>query len=221
MRDRSLLGALLLIGLVLPVTSCSTDPSLTSITVNPGTVTTSQTEGLQVYFTAIGYYTHPGHTAVTKDLTSEVTWSTSWPQFVTIDSNGIATVTGYGYGTGSIYASAPGFHGDIVGSATFNIQQPTTSSGSAVRLSLYPSTQSSSKGTVQFDAVGTDAQGQTVRLTGPISWVSTDNQVASIGKNTGALTELGLGRTTITAVYQNPDGTTAVGKVTFNVSEAK
>jgi hypothetical protein len=218
MRDRSLLSALLLIGLVLPVTSCSSDPSLTSITVNPDSVTTSQTEGLQVYFTAIGYYTHPGHTAVTKDITGDVTWSTSWPQFVTIDANGVATVTGYGYGNGNIYASAPGFHGDIVGTATFNIQQPSSSGGSVVKLSLYPNPQASSGGTVQFNAVGRTADGETVNLTGPLTWVSTDNQVASIGKSNGTLTKLGVGRTTITAVYKNPDGTTAVGKITFNVT---
>ena len=216
MRDRSTLGALLLIGIAVPLTSCGVSPSLTSITVNPTTVTASMTGGLQTDFTAIGNYTRPGHTAVTKDLTDQVTWTSSWPQFVTIDSSGVATVTGYGYGTGSMYASAPGFHGDIVGSATFNISQPQTTGG-AVKLSIYPAAQSAGA-TVRFVAVGQTAEGQTVKLTGEPTWISTDNQVATIDQNTGVVSKLGIGRTTITAVYNNPDGTTAIGKTFYNVT---
>ena len=48
MRHRSLLGALLMIGLVLPLTSCSVTPELTSVTVSPASVTASYTAGLQV-----------------------------------------------------------------------------------------------------------------------------------------------------------------------------
>ncbi len=217
MRDRSCLGALLLIGIVVPLTSCGVSASLTSITVNPGTVTTSESSGLQIDFTAIGNYTRPGHAAITKDLTDQVTWTSSWPQFVTIAPTGVATVTGYGFGTGAMYASAPGFHGNIVGTATFNISQPPPSTGAIVKLSLYPAAHSTGT-SVQFVAVGQTADGQAVKLTGEPTWISTDNQIATIDQNTGVISKLGIGRTTITAVYHNPDGTTAIGKTSFNVT---
>jgi Big-like domain-containing protein len=216
MRYRSSLGALFLTGVLLPVTSCSSNPELTSITVNPATVTTSMSAGLYVNFTAIGYYTHPGHTAVTQDITDQAVWSSSFPQFVTINAtNGVATVTGYGYGIGAIYASAPGFHGDVVGSSAFTISPPTAPSGGAQTLALVPS--KSADGAVRFTAIGRTEDGKTVQLAGQPEWVSTDNMVATIDKATGLLTTIGSGRTTITAVYTNPDGTTAIGKTYFNV----
>lgn len=216
MRDRSLFGAVLLACLILPITSCSDNPDLTSITVNPGAVTTSMTNGLSVDFTAIGYYTHPGHAAITKDITTTATWTTAFPQFVTIGAHtGVAVVTGYGYGVGDIYATAPGFHGAIVGTATFTIQQPS-STAVVTSLVLVPSAKSAGNA-VQFTAVGRTSDGATVKLNGQPTWVSTDNQVATIDQNTGVVTKLGLGRTTITAVYRNPDGTTAVGKTYFNI----
>ena len=217
MRVRSSLGALLLVGAMAPLTSCSNDPSLTSIAVTPNAVTTSMTNGLRVDFTAIGSYTHPGHTAVTKDLTDQVTWSSSFPQFVTVNSSGIATVTGYGYGLGQIMAAAPGFHGDIVGTASFTIQNPNAQSGSVRSLSLVPSKESESGSSVQFKALGITDEGKTVELPSQPQWTSTDNMVATIDKAAGLLTKAGPGRTTITAVYTNPDGTTAVGKTAFYI----
>lgn len=222
MHVRSLFGGLVLAGVVASLTSCTNDPSLTSIAVNPGTVSTSMSAGLQIDFTAIGSYTRPGHTAVTKDITNQVTWASSWPQFVSVNSTGVATVTGYGYGVGSIYASAPGFHGDIVGSSAFTIQNPNNTSGSITKLLIYPAAQSATSpaSTVQFVAVGKTAEGETVKLTSEPTWISTDNMVASIDKNAGVVTKLGVGRTTIVAVYTNADGTTAVGKTTFNITGA-
>ncbi len=49
-------------------------------------------------------------------------------------------------------------------------------------------------------------------------WYSTDNQVATIDKVSGAVSTLASGRTTITAVYTNPDGSTAVGVLHYNVA---
>jgi hypothetical protein len=215
MRHRFIFGALLLACSVVPLTSCTNDVPLTSITINPGSVTTSMTEGLQVHFTAIGSYTRAGHTPITKDITNEVTWSTAFPQFVTIASTGVATVTGYGYGDGNIYASAPGFHGDIVGSATFTIQQPTTT-GAITSLSIVQ--HALSNGTVQFTAMGKTNDGRLVQLEGQPRWTATDNLVATIDQASGLATTIGRGRSTITAVYTNPDGTTAVGVTHLDVA---
>jgi len=212
MHYRSSLGALLLIGALAPLTSCSTSPSLTSITVDPATVTTSFSAGLQVEFIAIGNYTVPGHTAVTKDITDQVNWTSSFNQMVTIDSAGVATVQGVGYGNAAIYAAYPGFHGDIVGTAAFTVSAPTTTP--AIKsLSLIQDSKTSAEpnSTVQFTAMGKMADGTLVKLTGQPKWTSTDNEVATVDEATGLVSTLGAGRSTIVAVYTNPDGTTAVG----------
>jgi hypothetical protein len=132
MFNRTCLNALLLAGLALPLTSCISSPSLTSITVTPGTYTsTLAASGCpleQTNFTATGYYTHPDHPPVAKNITSQVTWASLTPEMVTISTSGVATVTCQLIGNTSISASAPGFGGDIVGYATYNVVLPTTAS---------------------------------------------------------------------------------------------
>jgi hypothetical protein len=210
MRYRSL-GALLLFGGLVPLTSCTTTPSLTSITVEPSAVTTSFSAGLQVEFVAVGNYTRPGHTPITEDITDQVNWASSFEQMVTINGSGVATVQGDGYGNGNIYASAPGFHGDVVGSATFEVTAPTTTAIRTLSLSHNAQQAVAPNSTVQFSAAGKMADGSEEKLTGQPKWISTDNQVATIDEATGLVTTLGVGRTTIVATYKNADGSTAVG----------
>lgn len=221
MRDRLLLGALLLVGVVVPITSCSVTPALTSIAVTPTTETASPSNGLQTDFTAIGTFTRPNHAAVTEDITGSVTWTSANPQMVYFSSAngaGVATVTGAVIGNTTISASAPGFHGDILGTANFIVQAPSGTSG-AISLSIVRAsgTTPSSDNSVQFTALGRTADGTLIKLAGQPIWTSTNNQIATIDQASGRLTKLGFGRTTITAVYRNPDGTTAVGVTHFNV----
>lgn len=224
MRDRSLslLSALLLAAAVVPITSCVADASLTSITVTPSTVTATATFGLQNQFTAIGSYTRPNHTPITKDITNQVTWTSATPQMVTIDQTGLATVTGAVIGNTTISASAQGFHGIIIGYANFSVTKASTAvavKGLALTTPLrsLPTVGS----TVQFTALGKNANGATSALAGNPEWTSTDNQVATIDKATGVLTTVGAGHTTITAVYTNPDGTTAIGVTHLFVAPAQ
>ncbi|MGA3046435.1 MAG: hypothetical protein ABSD67_07405 [Terracidiphilus sp.] len=133
MFSRTCSKAFLLAGLFLPLTSCISSPSLTSIVVNPATETwTMPATGCplaQNNFTATGYYTHPDHPAITKDITTQVTWTSLTPEIVTIGQNtGVATVACLATGTTQISASAPGYNGDIIGYATVNVQLATTSS---------------------------------------------------------------------------------------------
>lgn len=213
MRDRSLLGALLLAAIaVVPITSCTTTASLTAIAVSPTAVTATPSFGLQNQFTAIGTYSRPGHAAITKDITNQVNWASATPQMVTVDQTGLATVTGAVIGNTTISASAQGFHGIIVGSATFTVQNPTTTGG-VTGLAIGTSLRSlpTVGSTVQFTALGKTANGATAKLSGEPVWTSTDSEVATIDKATGVLTTLGGGHTTVIATYTNPDGTTAVG----------
>lgn len=206
MRDRrSLFGALLLIAAVLPITSCTTNPSLTSITINPNLINFGGS-GLTVQLIATGYYTRPGHATVTRNITDSVNWVSAATGCVTVTPAGLIT-SGFDICANiPVTASAPGFHGYISAFMTVNVTQPAA--GAVTHLSI--SHTASPTGGVQFTATGTTADGANVPLTGRIVWTSTDSEVGSIDKSSGILTSLAGGRTTISAVYTNPDGTTAV-----------
>jgi hypothetical protein len=85
-------------GVLLTVSSCGRDQQLVSIQVQPGTETFGESNipviqdaGLQVQLRALGTYIHP---PVTKDITSEVTWSSNDTQMMTVSSTGLLTATG-------------------------------------------------------------------------------------------------------------------------------
>jgi len=247
MFNRFCFGALLLAGLAVPLTSCSNTTGLTSIVISPSgssavTVTLVPPGVAQGHaqFTAIGYYGHAGHQE-TRDITSQVTWTSSLTQVAVICSNGspspctpatdgLATATGFtanGAWTGfsQITASAPGFNGDIVSnSATFTVTACTSCAGGGTdvtSVAVIPNTQTvTSLGVpVQYEALGTTSSGASVALTNlsGVQWNSSNPSVASIGATTGLATTLGSGTTTITAIFLNADGTAAEGNATLTV----
>jgi hypothetical protein len=94
----SLVVLIAVVTLFLSVSSCGDPQELTSITIQPQTETfgqsnipVSQDRGLQVQLRALGTYVHP---PVTKDITSQVTWTSNDTQMVTVSSGGLATATG-------------------------------------------------------------------------------------------------------------------------------
>lgn len=127
MFNRTCLNVLLLVGLLLPLTSCTSSPSLTSIVISPSDFTaTLATSGPPIWtqYTATGYYGHAGHQS-TKNITNQVTWTSYTPMLVIINSSGVATVAGQATGFTQITASAPGFNGDIISNAsTFTVTAP-------------------------------------------------------------------------------------------------
>lgn len=226
MRIRSFLPTLLLTCLVVPFSACNlSSPSLTSIAVTPNKATGNA--GITVQFTATGSYTHPGHPAETKDLTSQVTWTSASTQMVTISKTGFATVTGLSAGNTTISASMPGFNGIITGSADFTVTASSSGgggggggggTGDVTSLSIIPSTQSvnAPNQTAQFIAIGTTSTGATESLTNQVVWSSSSVQVGIINA-AGLATGIGKGTTTITAIFTNADGTVATGTATFTV----
>ena len=221
MRNRLLWSAVLCACPLLLLTSCSTDPSLTSIVINPGTFTAVLNACGQPQvssnFTATGYYTHPGHAAVTKDITDQVTWTSLTPLMVTINSTGTATVTCQMYGTTEISASAPGFHGDIIGYATFIVTQPTSGGGDITSLTISPTNPTISSGaTESFLAIGTMGTTQQNVTTSSL-WTSSNSSVATINPSTGVATGVSAGTTNITATYTNTDGTQAIATTVLTV----
>lgn len=92
-------AALVICGAVLlSFSSCGRDQQLVSIQIQPtietfgaANIPVQANAGAQVQLRALGTYIHP---PVTKDITSQVTWTSNTPQMMNVDSAGLVTVTG-------------------------------------------------------------------------------------------------------------------------------
>ena len=218
MRDRSLLGALLLIGLLVPITSCSNSPSLTSIVVSPSSMNFGG-PNLHTQLTAVGYYTHPNHPAVTKDITDQVNWSSATPECVTVSATGLIT-SGQNICSGIIItAGMQGFNGLIQGTMTVNVTQPATAANDVAVIKLTPLTPAAQAVGTQltFTAQGFNSSGNPISFANPVTWTSSNTATATILANVTTLnpatanaTMIATGSTTISAAYTNTDGTTAI-----------
>jgi hypothetical protein len=89
--------------------SCGHEQQLVSIAVDPTTETFGAAsipvpadKGLNVQLRAVGTYIHP---PVTKDITSQVTWSSNTPQMVTVNTTGLITATGDACGSTLVSAT--------------------------------------------------------------------------------------------------------------------
>lgn len=222
MFNRFCFAALLLAGILLPLSSCGGGPSLTSIVISPATINFGL-PGLTVQLTAIGYYTHPDHPAETKNITNQVSWTSSAPECVTVSRTGLITSGIYGCTNILVTASAPGFNGIIQGTMTVNVTQPAPPNNDIVTVAVIPAAQTvASLGvTIQYEAIGTTSAGTTKALNNQpgLSWVSSDQSVAKIDGASGLATTAGAGTTSITAIFKNsPDGTAAEGSATLTVA---
>ncbi len=96
-------------GLLFGVNSCGRSQELVGIQVQPSSETFGASNiplifnaGAQIQLRALGTYIHP---PVTKDITSQVKWTSNTPQMVTVNSAGVITVTGEACGATLISAT--------------------------------------------------------------------------------------------------------------------
>jgi hypothetical protein len=216
MRKGSLLGALLLVGALFPLSSCSNSPGLTSIVVSPSVMNFGG-PGLTTQLRAIGYYTNHKHPPVTKDITNEVEWKSATPDCVTVSSTGLITSGGNICSGILVMASTQGFNGIIVGSMTVNVTQPTSTGTNVALVVVNPQTPSpQAVGTqLTFTAKGYDGAGNPIALVNPPTWTSSNTGVATIAASglqldTANATMVATGTTTISAAYTNTNGTQAI-----------
>jgi len=88
---------------VLWLPSCGSNQQLLSINVTPATVIFGSTNpALHAQLTATGIYTHP---PATKDITTQVTWSSSIAGVAVVDSTGQVSPAGADCGVAGITAS--------------------------------------------------------------------------------------------------------------------
>ncbi|HUA14376.1 MAG TPA: hypothetical protein VMG31_03695 [Verrucomicrobiae bacterium] len=95
--------------LLLSLGSCGRSQELVSIQIQPAVETIGATNipvdldaGQQVQLRALGSYIHP---PVTKDVTSQATWSSNDTQMFTVDATGVLTATGNACGSTLVSAT--------------------------------------------------------------------------------------------------------------------
>jgi len=217
MFDRIKLGALLLIGFVLPIMGCGS-AQVDTLEVTPTSVT--MVPGDTIQLTATGVYSHGTGPSTTQNLTDQVTWSTASADVATVSNTGV--VTSVGQGTISITASIQGYTGLLSATSLVTVTGTSTgpNSNDITSLKIIPVSQtvSSPGDTATYEAVGTTAAGASVNVNGTVVWSSSSTEIATVNASTGVVTAVGPGTATISAIYTNADSTVATGTASFTVT---
>ncbi len=122
-------GLVCSLGILLFALSCGHPTQMVSMAVSPANTTVVGIgDIIPAQYTAYGTYIHP---AETRDVTSQVTWTSSIPLVATVSANGVVTPTGQACGVTIITATAGK---DLVGqgsdakviaaTATFTVTDP-------------------------------------------------------------------------------------------------
>jgi hypothetical protein len=177
--------------------------------------------GLTTQLTATGTFTHGNHPATTADITDSVTWSSSTPGGVSVSSTGLITSVAQCSNI-LISATAQGFTGKITGTMTASVTTGggtgnTTADVTSIAITPGLAAVPTTNETIQFIAIGTTSAGTTVNLTNAATWTSSNVQVGTVGANTGLATAVSSGTTTITAIFANADGSSALGTASLTV----
>jgi hypothetical protein len=219
MFDRIKLGALLLIGIALPIAGC-TSSEVDTLQVTPASV--NIVVGATAQLTATGVYNHGTGPSTTQNLTNQVTWTTESADVATVSSTGV--VTAMAPGTITITASIKGYTGLL--SATSIITVPTTTtgggSGDITSLTVTPGAQTVSAPGDQatYNVLGSVGGGVTVSLPGQVVCSSSSTDIATVTANgtSCVATAVAPGTATIQAQYTNADSTVATGTATITVT---
>ena len=185
------------IALLALVVSCSQNAQLTGVSVTPNQVafltnapfffSTNETAQL----TATGTYSNGKNGSITyQNITDQVNWQTAAAVVATVSSTGVVTPTGCGVGQINAVAG----NGGLIASASVDVCQQTSSSGSlgslsSLRVAAPPQTLSNRGEKAQYIALATYAVGATKDMTAQVKWSTSDSRVATVD-NTGLVTLL-------------------------------
>src|SRR5437016_3331850 len=164
----------------LNITNAGTN--LTGITLSP--VAASVPVNTAQQFTATGNY----NDGSSRDLTALVTWGSSSTAVATVDGNGL--VTAVAAGSTNISATL----GSISNSTSLTVTAPTISSISVTPVGLTLGIGINQ----QYTATATYSDGSSQDLVNGVTWSSSTTSVATVN-NSGLVTTVGAGTTTITA----------------------
>lgn len=152
--------------------------------------------GTKNQFTAIGHYGDPTTIQFTRDITSQVTWSSSNTEVLTLsDPSAAGLATTVAAGTAEVTATFD----TIRAALTFTVSPATLTS-----LVILPpaSTSLLAGGTLQLRATGTYNDSSTQDLTETVTWSSSNATVATVtttSPGAGLVKALALGTTVISA----------------------
>ncbi len=175
-----------------------TPATLILLAVTPGAP--SLAAGTRQKFTANGTFSD----GTTEDLSSEVVWTSTNPQVLTIDQTGDAASSQ----TGSVQVTAV-FNGTSGSTGTVSVTPATF-----VNLTISPLTGQIAKGTTQqFTATATYSNGTTQDVTSQVTWSSANGAVAGIDGN-GRATGNAVGSAQITGTFDGQSISTSSFSVT-------
>jgi trimeric autotransporter adhesin len=174
--------------------------SLVSISIVPSD--SSLPKGGTHQFAAIGNFSDGS----TQDLSSEVAWSSSNPAAAGISATGL--VTGVSAGGSTIGATL----GVLTASTQLSISSPTLVSIAVAS----PGPILSQGGTEQLTVTGVFTDGSTQDLTRAVAWTSSNPSVATI-TSSGVAAGIASGSASITAMFGNLGGTTALTVTSVNL----
>ncbi len=137
-RWSALPGLCIAVFLLASLSACGHKQQLESITIIPAVenfgaanIPVSANAGAQVQLRALGSYSHP---PVTKDITTQVAWTSNTPDMISVDAGGLITATGLSCGGTIISATVITNHSDgnvsstgaiVTGSMQANVICPT------------------------------------------------------------------------------------------------
>jgi len=167
--------------------------NLVSITIRQGNISIAQ--GTSTTLNAVGLF----NDGSTRDISNQVTWSSSNPSFATVQSTGRAQSVSPGVTT---ITAALG-----VRSASISL---TVTNATIVSISVAPSITSIALGTqLSFTATGSFSDSSTQTITSNVTWTSSDSTVATMSTSgaKGIATTTGTGTATISAALGAVTGT--------------
>lgn len=165
---------------------------LESIQITPSGPSVPLGENQQ--FSATGHY----HDGSSKGITASVVWASSNTTVVTMSGGGFATSRSTGSSTISATLSGVTGHGTL-----------TVTNAILVSIAITPANSNLLLGTLQqFTAIGTFSDQSTHDITSSVTWVSSNDHVASIS-GSGLTTALALGSLTISATSGTISASTA------------
>jgi hypothetical protein len=168
---------------------------LTMMAIEPSRITLPQDSSIRASVT--GDYSD----GTTRQLSSEVSWSTGDVKVAVVDSRG--QLQGKGPGNTSVSATL----GDVTATVQVTVTEPEPV---LIRMTIRPNEMTLTQDAVrQATAVGRYSDGRSKRLTSRITWSTNDSSVAVVDK-AGVVTGTGTGTTTINATQ---DGVTATSTV--------
>ncbi len=171
----------------------TTTPSLTSISVTPGSAVISA--GATQQFKATGSYSDGS----SKDLTTSVRWAVSTSSVATISNSGLLTPVAAGQVT--VSAALKTVQGSTAATITDNLVSIEVS-GSEVNLNI--------GSTVQLAAMGSYQDKKPAKILRNVTWTSSAPSVATVS-STGLVTGVNAGSATIQATLSGIKGSLGLG----------